>query len=263
MLSVMLSSLELPGFEENVFPRGLGRGESVHPVPPPGSCPGSAEEGSGALGAPDLCFWPVRDIGWLGGGAEQRSCHPGPRAGQKPPGPYSRTGGAGSKPGWEEGRTFLPSRSLSLCGGDVGTPASHLSASLCCDLPCPLGYGWHGLARVQGEPAASASLGETSGPGVPEAVAGISDGAGGCPEPSLAACLLWVGPPKMRPSQAPLKDAAPTHPRLSPVPQPCPHPSSQADLRASSAGPHPRLVSPDPSQASPGDRDKMPQLLWP
>lgn len=142
MLSVMLSSLELPGFEENVFPRGLGRGESAHPVPPPGSCPGSAEEGSGALGAPDLCFWPVRDIGWLGGGAEQRSCHPGPRAGQKPPGPYSRTGGAGSKPGWEEGRTFLPSRSLSLCGGDVGTPASRLSASLCCDLPCPPRPHW-------------------------------------------------------------------------------------------------------------------------
>ena len=72
--------------------------------------------------------------------------------------------------------------------------------------------------------------------------------------PSLASCVLWVGPSKMRPSRAPLKDTPDTHPRSS---------SSTAVTAAGPSHQDPQQVPTLPLiPPGPSPTDAMPRLLW-
>lgn len=195
-----------------------------------------------------------------GEGAERRSCHPGPRAGWKPRGPLvGPVGQAGSQAGKKGDHSFwgpVPVQWRLINSGS-------LSVSLSCDFPCPpqphRGQWLAMPLRMLLLPLSA----KFSGPGLPEPIGGTPDLYGVCPGPSLVSFLLWVRPPKMRPSQAPLKDTPAKHlppPRSSSTPQP-------ALLHVTAA----RLIHEHPQQGPvlcwflqslPRGLDKMAQPLW-
>lgn len=84
------------------------------------------------------------------------------------------------------------------------------------------------------------------------------------PGPPLASVLLWVGPPKTRPSQAALKAALATHP---PPSSDTPPPALLHVPAARPTREHPQQDPtlcwfPQAPRRLPRGSDKMPRLLW-
>lgn len=198
-------------------PAGLGQGreaECVNPAPFPGPflrcSAGRGFRNPMGLSHVFLALAFGTATAGRGKGAEQRSCHPEPRASQRPRGPLGGPMGQGSKPGWEEGRPFLPG----ACLRALETYEPWLPI---CLPPCPVtspahttpirASGWHrqslrawGVGACGGHPRCA-----------------------WCPPWASPGLLSTLGPPKVGPSQQPLEDTLAPHPSRS---SPAPHPVS-------------------------------------